>query len=193
MRTVVAFLFLALMLAACGTAEPPPQRAPLRYDHLPPLRFDVGAVDVEVAYQSPLAPPNVEHRFTERPADAAAQLGRDRLVAAGSGRRMIYHVLEASVVELPLAPGAAYQGSTILHDSLRFDGKVRVEVRIVSDGGVPEGEARVGAERSIVAVRDIEPKERERIQYEMTRDLTADLNRQLEATLREVFAKYLLP
>jgi hypothetical protein len=118
-KAILGFVLLgvSLTLGACET--PPSQNVypPLRYSHLPPLKFAVAAVEIEVAYVPSTAPPNVEVLFPVRPSEAAVNWAEDRLVATGSQRRLRYVVKEASVTETPLEVQGGITGAVTTEQS----------------------------------------------------------------------------
>ena len=180
----------ALLLAACET--PPRQNdfPELTYQHLPPIKFDVAAVDIEQAYRSPGQPPHVEHLFAMTPADAAANWARDRIQPVGTQRRMRFIVTEASVVEVPLSIEEGFQGALVLEQSERYEARLVVEAQVIDAGGRMEGRATAKAERTITVAENISLRERERIWFKLTENVMNDLGAQLEVTLSKVFAAH---
>jgi hypothetical protein len=192
-KAILGFVLLgvSLTLGACET--PPSQNVypPLRYSHLPPLKFAVAAVEIEVAYVPSTAPPNVEVLFPVRPSEAAVNWAEDRLVATGSQRRLRYVVKEASVTETPLEVQGGITGAVTTEQSERYDARLVIEAQILDDTGRVEGTASARAVRSITVPEDASLNERERTWYELTEKLMNDMNTQLEETLRQVFFRYL--
>ncbi len=183
---------LLVVLGACQAPLPDPVARELRFDDLPPLRFDVAEVVIEQAYRSPLRPPNVEELFPVRPADAAVQWARDRIVAAGATRTLRFVVREASAIEEPLKVQGGIKGAFILEQATLTRTRIVIEAEII-DRGISQARARAEAERTATTPEKISPGERERAWFALTRDLMRDLNAQLEKTLGQVFQKYRLP
>lgn len=182
----------AALLAACETRPRDGKFPALTYQHLPKLRFDVREVEVVEAYRSPGTPPNIEQLFPVRPATAAANWGRDRLVAAGNWRRLRYIVQDASAVEVPLAVSEGLTGALKVEQSERYELHLTVELQVIGDTGATEGTAKVNAVRSVTVPEDITLHERERAWFRLTEDTMNDLNTQLEKTLPNVLGQFLL-
>ena len=175
-------------LEACTV--PPPQRqfADITFEHRPDIKLDVGAIEIDLTYRAPLLPPNVEHLFPVIPADGAARWAADRLVAAGTGRRARFIVEDASVLERTLG---ATESNLTIEQSERYDARVAVVLQIL-DGSRVEGELRAEARRSITVSEDSSLNEREKVWYVMTERLLSDLDRELEKTIREIYAPYIV-
>lgn len=180
----------ALLLAACET--PPRQNdfPELTFQHLPLIKFDVAAVDIEQAYRSPGQPPHVEHLFAMKPADAAANWARDRIQPVGTQRRMRFIVTDASVVEVPLSIEEGFQGALVLEQSERYEARLAIEAQVIDASGRMESKATAKAERTITVAEDISLRERERIWFKLTENVMNDLGAQLEVTLSKVFAAH---
>ncbi len=192
-RSIVMSLLpvAGLALSACELHPPASDFPELSYGHLEPLRFDVGAIEVEQVYQPSSDPPNVELLFPVRPGDAAADWARDRLQAAGTARRLRFVVRKASVVETALETQGGLTGAMTIEQSERYDAELLVEIEIVDDSGWKEASAMARVARSITVAEDATLHERETTWYELTRKLMNDMNVQLESTLRRVFYRYL--
>jgi hypothetical protein len=182
---------VGLALAACELSPPSSDFPELAYGHLEPMRFDVGTVEVERAYQPSSEPPNVELLFPVRPGDAAANWARDRLQAVGTSRRLRFIVREASVIETALETKGGLSGAVTTEQSERYDATLAVEVEIIDNTGRKEARATARVRRSITVAEDATLHEREATWYGLTQKLMNDLNKQLEDTLRRVFFRYM--
>ena len=189
----VMLLAVGVALSACQMPPPQPRFPEITFQHLPPVKLDVREVKVEQAYLPPNEAPNVEHLFPVRPGAAAERWARDRLVAAGPGRRARYIVREASVVEVALKTSDGLQGAITIEQSERYDARIVVEVQIIAENGQSEGALTVEAVRSRSVPEDLTLNQREQVWFEMTEALARDLDAVLEKTIRTVFARYLVP
>ncbi len=180
-------------MASTGcTTAPAPNRFPqLTYQHLAALAFDVGRIEVVGAYQPKGAPPNVEHLIETAPQDAALRWAGDRLEAVGLHRLLRFTVVDAAIVEAPLALKGGLEGLITTEQSERYEARLAVMVEIISDNGATEASASAEARRSITVPESASVGERERVWFTLTEKLVLDLNSQLEKTLAQVFPRYL--
>lgn len=185
-------LGLALALGACATPPPETRFPKITFQHLAPIRLDVGEVAVEQAYVPKGEAPNVDHLFPVPPVEAALAWGRERLVAAGSTRRAHYVVRDASVIETSLATTGGLKGALTTEQSERYDARVVIELRIVGDDGRVEGTATAKAVRSRSVTESITLAEREAVWFKMVEEIMQELNSQLEQTIKAVFFKHVI-
>jgi hypothetical protein len=191
---VAGFLILAMLplLSACET-PPAENRFPaLTFEHLPAMNFNVGEVRIEDRYDAPGAPPNVEHVMPVAPATAAANWGRNRLVASGVSKTLVYRVREGSVVETSLDTNESMTALLTTEQSERYKARVVVEMEIQDANGFTESTLKVTAERSVTVPEDSTLNDRDAAWFTLTDKLMNDLNEQLERTIREVMGIYLI-
>jgi hypothetical protein len=192
MRTVLAILLL-VTLAGCANKYETFQPPPLDFGDQPPLRFAVGAIDIKSAYEPKGAPPYVEHTFALTPEAAVRQLLERRLQATGGPGRLQAVILDASVTEQKLATKGGIRGYFTTEPAARFDGRLKVRVDHLDDGGNVQGSISTAVTRTKSLPEDIGYAERQRLGYELVRDLINDLDAGLTANLRETFADLLRP
>jgi hypothetical protein len=185
-------LSLAGLLAGCDT---PPTRHPfakLTYGYLKPYRLAVGSVQVVDAYRPPLAPPNVEQSFPVSPAGAAAQWGRDRLVAVGGHDRAVYTVLRGDAVETHLAVDSGGMISEFENpQSERYDLTIAVRIQIIEPGGRVAASVDARAQRSVTVAEDATLNDRERSWFSLTEQTMKDLNATLDKSIPKYIGSYL--
>lgn len=190
LQPVIPLVFL-LFLAACSSHPPTGDFAEITFEHLPDIRLDVREVEIREDYVPPLAPPNVDHLFSPRPGSVAERWAEDRLVAAGSGRYAIYTVHNASIVEERLEVETGISGAVTIDQAERYTAHIEVEIQII-DGGRRAAALRAEATRSITVPEDASVSEREQVWFRLTEKTMRDLDAELEKTIHEVFAGYLL-
>jgi hypothetical protein len=191
LRFAAALSLLAAAVTACAFDDPSNRFADITYQHLPDIRLDVGEVQIEQAYVAPSEAPNVGYRFPVAPKDAAAQWGRDRLVAQGDRLTFRYIVREASAIETALKTKSGVTGLITTDQSERYDTHIVIEMQIL-DGRQLQGSATAEARRSITVPEDITLKDREKVWYKLTEDTMNDLNDQLEQTIKTAFFPYIV-
>ncbi len=190
---VAALAAVVFTLGACATPAPPrPVYPPIAFQGQVPIRLAVREVTVESRYRAPDSRPNVDHLFPARLLDAAQRWPKDRLVAAGAGFRAEFVILDASVVAVPLKTSSGLTALVTKDQSERYDARVAVEMRIVDDLGRVVASARAEAVRSRSVREDVTLSERDRVWYEMAKDIMSELDRQLDQTIKTVLYPYLL-
>ena len=183
---------LGAILAACSAVVATPGFPELTYSHLQAIRLDVSTIEIVDAYDAPLREPNVEHRAPAQPAVAAKRWAEDRLVAAGSGRRAVFTVQEASIIETKLEPAGGLKGIFTKDQSERYDATLLVDLAIIDSGGTRRGSASATATRSRTVPENITLNERERIWFQLVEGMMADLNRELEKAIGQSLDKFTL-
>jgi hypothetical protein len=192
MRVVLAILLVAGLAGCAGgyqTFQPPP----LDFGNRPPLRFAVGGITIEDAYRPKGAPPFVDHTFALTPEAATRQLLEQRLQAVGGPGRLQAAILDASVQEQKLETQSGLKGYLTTEPAARFEGRLKVRVDHLDDAGNINGSISTAATRTKALPEDIGYAERQRLGYELVRDLIDDLDAGLTANLRETFADLLRP
>lgn len=195
-NVAVAFVsVLVLVLGACQAPPPPrPTYPPIAFQDRAPIRLDVGEISVERAYQPPAAAPNVDHLFPVSLIDSALRWPAERLVAAGAGGfRAEFVVHDASATETLLKRATGLTAIVTKEQAERYDARLAVELRIVDSMGRVVGKAEAEAMRRRSVAEDITINDRDRVWYEMTKDLVAEVDRQLDKTVRTVLQPYVLP
>ena len=191
-RGVFAALLLALP-AGCArdyeTFEPPP----LDFSGQPPLRFAVDEVVVQSAYRPPGRPPFVEHTLVLSPEAAARALLEHRLQAVGGPGRLQAVIVDAAVEEQKLETESGVRGYFTTESAARLEARLKVRVDHLDAAGNVGGSVSTAATRTRALPEDIGYAERQRLAYELVRDLVADLDAGLVSNLREAFADILRP
>ncbi len=190
---LAALVAIPVLLGACTPPAPPrPSYPPITFEGQAPIRLDVNEIAVELAYKAPAVPPNVDHLFPARLSDAAQRWPKDRLVAAGAGFRAEYLVRDASVVAVPLKASTGLTGLVTKDQTERYDARVSIELRIVDSQGRVVGSAQAQAVRSRSAREDITLIDRDKLWYAMAKDIMAELDRQLDQTIKTTLFPYVL-
>ena len=192
LRGVIVLVLLGVLAAACTVAPTQNQWPEITYKHRPPLRFDVGQVVIDKRYSEPLAPPNVEHLIPVSPATLAQQWARDRLVAAGSVGRLVYTIVDASVVEKPLDTKSGIEGLFTVDQSERYEAHLAVQVHLEDIPGLARASVTAEAERWVTVPEDATLNEREATLFVLSKALMNDLDVELEKALLQNMAAHIL-
>jgi hypothetical protein len=186
-------LLLVVLLAGCAgdyqTFEPPP----LDFSGQPTLRFAVERIDIESAYRSPGAPPFVEHTLALTPEAAMRAYLEQKLQAVGGPGRLQAVIVDASVKETALEIQRGVRGLLTAESSARLDGRMRVRVERFDAAGNAVASVGTAASLSRFLPEDVAYGDRQRIGYELVRELIGELATGLASNLRESFSDILRP
>ena len=187
-RVVVLVGLWAGALGACAgndyeTFQPPP----LDFSDRSRLRLAVDEVIVESAYRPMGAPPFVDHTLALTPEAAVRQLLEYRLQAVGGPGGVRAVILDASVREVPLETRRGIAGYLTTEASARLEGRVMVRLDLLSEPGEVISSISTAATRTRNLPEKIGYAERQRIGYELVRDLVDDLDAGLISNIEESF------
>ncbi|MFN7190548.1 MAG: twin-arginine translocation signal domain-containing protein [Rhodospirillales bacterium] len=183
----------ALALGACADAPPLPQFPTLTYTHLPRIVFEAERLEIANEYQAPLAPPNVEHLFAQRPDAVLQRWANDRLAVSGRGENLVRFVIgDARVTETELPRETGVRATFTKFQAQRYDGRMQatIEIRQVR-GNFRVGDAAASATRSRSVAENISLNDRERVWYEMVEQMMADINAELDRQVRANLPRFL--
>ena len=188
-------VFLALLLlaplAGCETSPQRPNFPDIRFSQEPRLRLDVAAVELEDDFHPSFRAPNVEHLFPIPPERAMENWARDRLEATGTTRRARVHIVDASVKETELPRTKGLTGAFTTDQAQRYDATVEMSIDLLNERGFPERTISAKASRSQSVAEGITPNQRDEAWYALTKDLMAELDKELERQMRANFTFYL--
>ncbi len=179
-------------LAGCDRPVSRPIFGDIRFADRPPIRLDVAAIDVVHAFKPSFREPFVEHLFPVPPERAVENWARDRLQAAGTTGRARVTIADASVREVPLRRTEGLRGAFTKDQTERYDATLEIGLDILNDRGFPVRTASARASHSRSVPEGITPNERERIWYELTRELIGQIDQEMERQIRATFGTYLV-
>jgi hypothetical protein len=178
---------MVFLLAACAgdyqTFTPPP----LDFGDRAPLELAVDRVMVESVYRPAGEPPYVDHLMTVSPESVTRALLMQRLRAAGGDDRLQATIVEASVQEEPLETATGVRGYLTTEAAARLQGRIEVRVDQIDSAGMVIRSVSTAVERTRAIPEGIGYAERERIGYELVRDLVDDLDAGLSANVQGGF------
>ncbi len=182
-RAVLASaVLLTLLTAGCGGDEPPPPRVftPPNYSYLTKLRLNVGDIDVEdhagpggAEVQS--GGEDVSNQSPTPPSVALEEMAHDRLFAAGTSGKAVFVIDQASILR---APNGTLSGLLAVH------------LDLLTAGGARAGyaEARVAKQYTPGS----EPEDFRGTLYDLTNQMMADMNVELEFQVRKSLKDWLV-
>lgn len=191
MRALALAAVLMIELAGCASSPPPPSFATITYLERQPIALDVANIEVRQDYRPPLTPPNVEHRFPVSLSETVARWAQDRLRPVGSAGTATFIVTDASVVEEPLPTRKGLTGLLTTDQEARLRGRVAARLEVSQGGGLATGFVEANAVRTQTIPEGITLAERDRVFYRMEEALAKDLDRELEAAVREKLGQFL--
>ena len=179
--SLIAVVFL---LAGCATEVQKSGFPQISFAHLQPISLNVTRIEMENRYISPATRPNVEHEFPVSPAAVASNWGRDRLRAVGASGVARVIVRRASVVEVPLKRTTGVTGAFTRDQSELYEAVIDMMVELRDATGNVRVTVESTAKRSRSVSENISLNDREKIWFEMTESMMADLNTALENQVR---------
>ncbi len=189
---LLCLILSGLALSACTTAPPVRNLDKISYSESPPILLDVREIEIQRAYQPPNAAPNVDHLFPVPPAAGAQLWAADRLKAAGPLRRARFIVREAPVIEIPLERSGGLTGTFTIEQSERYEARLVAEIQILAEDDRVEASVTVEVTHNRTVPENLTLNERVRVWHEMTRTLLDEMDRQLDAIIKEALYLYLV-
>jgi hypothetical protein len=181
------------LLAGCAGGYESFTPPPLDFADRPPLQLAVERIAIDSVYRPAAAPPYVDHLMPLSPEAATRTLLMARLRAVGGPDRLQAVILEASVQEEQLESQTGLRGYLTTEPIARLQGRIKVRIDQLDPAGLVARSISSTVERTRSIPEGIGYAERERIGYELVRDLTEDLDASLSANVRENFAGLLRP
>ena len=188
---IVLFTAIGLLIAACLPAPQPAKFPEVSFRNAPPFQIDAATVDVVEAYVPPLTAPHVEQDSPVPPSILLRRWAEQRLEPAGTRGLVRATIKDARIVETLLATNQTVGDSFTNEQSARFDGRVAMTVELVGANGLPTASVEGEAKRTRTLPENATLREREEILFQMSEDLATDLDKVLDANIRQHFAPHL--
>lgn len=195
LRTGLALggVLTVLALAGCAATPPAPRYPALTYGHYGVIGLDVASIEFVPLYVAPQTPPHVEHLSPASPLAAMESWTRDRLRAVGREGYARVLVSNASIVETPLQVTGGVRGWFTTDQAARYDAVIEVEIQIRDAGNVQRAFTRAKAERSRSVPEGASIIARETTLFQLVEATTAELNTELERSIRQYLQRYVRP
>lgn len=191
-RFLAVVLLGAAALAACESTVSRPQFPSLTYAHMPTLRFNLADVATASEFAAPLAAPHIEHAMPEAPEKAMRQWAEDRLAAGGSSGRIVFTIIDASVVEAELPVDSGISGAFKEQQAERYTGTAEARLEVIDTQGTRRGFASAKVSLSRTVPEGITLNERDQALFTLTEDLMKRFDAEMEKNIREFLGGYLL-
>jgi len=190
-----ATLALALSVTACQNSGPSVQNLPpISFADRQPFRLNVAEIEIVWDYQPPGQYPNVDQLMPVPPGSAIERWAQDRLRPvgrAGSGSARVV-IRDGSVVEVPLRVDRSLSGAFKTEQELRYDATLKVSIEIKDARHMTLGDVTANAQRSRSVPEGLSVNQRDKIMYEITEDLSRDIDRQMDQLIRDYFGRWLV-
>ncbi|MBO6827395.1 MAG: hypothetical protein JJ879_14410 [Sneathiella sp.] len=182
---------LMLLLSACVTTPERPTYADITFQHLAPLRLDVGEIKIVNEYRSPLTAPNVEHELPVKIEDSLRNWVRDRIQVTGNQNAFaVFTIKDASVIEKPLEKKSGLSGLFTTDQSERYEFRVAAEVMVQEVNG-NKAIATADSSRIKSVSEDITLNDREMVYFEQTEIMMREFDVQMEKNIRQFLGGFL--
>jgi hypothetical protein len=190
LRALLLSVAVGLALTGCSS-DPRPVYPEITYAGQPPIALDVATVEVVDAYRPPLQAPNVDHLFPVSLSEVVGRWAKDRLRAVGADGTARLVVEDASVVQHDLPVRKGVTGLITTDQEARFDGRLAARLEIVKAGGLASGFVEAEARRSQTVAEGVSLEDRDKIFFRMAEHMAKDLDRELEAGVRQHLAPFI--
>ena len=181
------------LLGGCASEYESFEPPPLDFSDRQPLDLAVDRVTIDSVYRPAGAPPYVDHALPLTPEAATRALLEQRLRAVGGTDRLQAVVLDASVQEEALETTPGVRGWLTTEPAARLEGRLNARIDRVDPAGRVVGSVSTAVTRTRAIPEGVGYAERQRIAYELVRDLVSDLDAGLSANVRESFAELVRP
>ncbi|MBL4906370.1 MAG: hypothetical protein JKX94_02885 [Sneathiella sp.] len=172
------------LLAACTTAPQKQVYADITFQHLSPIKLDVGEIKIVNEFKPSLKSPHVEHELPVKIDQSVQRWVRDRLEAVGgSGAYAVLTIKDASAVEVSLDKTKGLKGVFTKDQSELYTFHIAVELQVVDING-SKGLATAEVRRSKSVPEDITLNNREKMYFELTEILMQDFDVEMEKNIR---------
>jgi hypothetical protein len=194
MTAALAWVLVAIgLLGGCASDYEAFNPPPLDFSDRQPLDLAVDRVAIDSAYRPAGAPPYVDHMLPLTPEAATRALLEQRLRAVGGTDRLQAVILDASVREQALETTSGVRGWLTTESAARLEGRLEVRVDRLDAAGMVVRSISTAVVRTRAIAEGVAYAERQRIAYELVRDLVDDLDAGLSANVRESYAELVRP
>lgn len=192
-RASIALIALSGLLMACSSSYETFRPPPLDFSDEAPLRLEVGRVTVESAYRPQTEAPYVDTLLPLKPEDAVRRMIEARLVAIGGPGTMQAVILDASVKEQALETESGFSAWFKTQAVARLEGRLQVQADRLDPSGAVVRSVSTAVSRSSSIPENAGYAERQRIGYQLVRDLIDDLDAGLTTNMEANFRDILAP
>lgn len=177
-------------LAACTTQNPTPVYPDLTFVNRPPIRLNIGSIQIVDEVVPPMRAPNVEHLAPVTPAAAMERWARDVLQATGASGRAVMAIRQGSLVEEKLKTTSGLKGAFTTDQSERYRVYMSGQLDLFDGMGIRLGQALAEAERSKTIAENASLNDRERLWYDLVEATAKDFATAMERSIKRELSAY---
>ena len=181
------------LLGGCASDYQSFAPPPLDFSDRQPLDLAVDRVMIDSADRRAGAPPHVDRTLPLTPAAATRALLQRRLRAVGGTDRLHAVILDASVREEALETTSGVRGWLTTEAAVRLEGRLEVRIDRLDPAGTVVRSISTAVTRTRTIPEGVAYAERQRVAYELVRDLVDDLDTALTANVRDSYAELVRP
>lgn len=185
---ILSGIFL-LLLAACDTTVPGRNFPEISFTDRPPINLDVAKIEVEKPPPVPAGERSVDYELPVSLRRTAERWARERLKAVGSQGTAVVKIEQAKVTEERLKKTGGIKGAFTTDQTERYHAVLSIAVSIDE----PRRQAKVRAEgqRKRTVPEDATLAQREKLWFEMTEQLSREVDAELERQIRQHMTDFL--
>lgn len=180
-------LVLALVLSACTTSAPVQRFPEMTFRNLPPIRLDVGRIEVVSEFRPAAQAPHIEYDMPIAPENAIRRWVQDRLQPVGREGTIRVVIRNAEATSTPLKTDDSFKGYFKKEQAARIEMAVDVAVQWLDERQFVKAEASGRSARSRTTLEGTTLNERDKILYDMVEDLMKGYNGEIEPSIRASF------
>ncbi len=191
---MIRYLLLLPLLTLMACVEAPASHSypPVRFQQSAPIGLNIQSVELVKEYQSPFAPPHVEHQMPYSFEDMLRQWSTDRINTTGQGGRLELIIKEASIKEAPLPLTKGIKGAFTKEQSERYDAKLLVAAKLyTADSHLFAAQAEVSVTKSRTLREDATILQREQLFYDMGKEIMTAFDTEITRQIRQNFGSHI--
>ena len=183
-------------LGGCANAPTAPVYGDLTFDDKPPIRLLLSNVQVVNSYELPDNNGHIETRLPVSLSRSMARWAKDRLKPiggqeVGSPDTLVFNITEASMRETALPHKKGFRADFTDEQAYRYDGDLSAVLEIRDVHGVKVASAEGHVSRSATVLESASLLDKERLWYDMTKAMMADLDKVLTDNMAQYMRRYI--
>lgn len=189
-KTLAVIVLVSFGVAACSAPDYSPW-PPITFNKTAKLPMAVSNVNSTSTFRSSYDLPRVENEMPVTPEAVVQRWASDRIVATNEGSgTLTYTVTDAKVTAYALETDQTLKAWFTDEQAVRYEIHLAAEVAINDPAASAAGKAEASANRSITVPEKATLNTREQALYDMIKATAMDLDKALEANMRQHLANW---